>query len=424
MFGMLTAPRPYDGTFEDALAKSTDPNRRQYGDHLEPVYTVNDHSAAATANDSKFVLKGERPYAGEMKEMRALVSAGQEYRWTNLEGFELSNPFFIPSVPKRLTAVDVDNDGDEDIVVEYDNGAVEVSYNLCAQFRSGEIYVTGSQELRNEVKYWLNDNVPKLVKLLNHTSLAELFLMRSLPVQLYAELEKNLADDNITSPRQKIDSIEAVIARYTDKYGDLYDSTNPRTNNVLPTLDQVYRRMERDIVKRSFGLHHLGADISYANIASDLGAALGLTEDAQKEFAQIAGQAKRTIGIIGNNDGGIGLGYNPEDEKQGFIKVTQVNCESPAEKAGIKTGDRIVVVDGKTIEELRNREINRLHLLSLVATKDNPAPAYQYGAATRKAIRGPLHSKVKLTIRRGENVLDLVVPRDKNFAPIAFRNFE
>jgi carboxyl-terminal processing protease len=76
----------------------------------------------------------------------------------------------------------------------------------------------------------------------------------------------------------------------------------------------------------------------------------------------------QTTGVFG----GIGIEVVPEN---GFMKVINLMDDTPASEAGIKSGDMITSVDGKSVQDL-----------SLENMID--------------AMRGPLNSKVTLTIKR------------------------
>ena len=72
------------------------------------------------------------------------------------------------------------------------------------------------------------------------------------------------------------------------------------------------------------------------------------------------------------NYGGLGIQI---DVRDGWITVVAPLPETPAEKAGVQTGDQIIAVDGKSTQGLKNDQ-------------------------AIKTLRGPAGSKVELTIRR------------------------
>lgn len=84
-----------------------------------------------------------------------------------------------------------------------------------------------------------------------------------------------------------------------------------------------------------------------------------------------------------NSYRGVGLQV---DVREGWITVSQPRPGSPAEKAGIQTGDRLVEIEGKsmkgwTVEEARN------------------------------ALRGPLGTSIRLVIERGASRLPMTLAR-------------
>ena len=90
-------------------------------------------------------------------------------------------------------------------------------------------------------------------------------------------------------------------------------------------------------------------------------------------------------GDMSGKFGGIGvvIEYNHTDET---LLVSSVYIDSPAEEAGILVGDFIVAVEGKTVEE-----IGYLNVVNLV--------------------RGDIGTKVNLTVKRGDALIDIVATR-------------
>jgi hypothetical protein len=90
--------------------------------------------------------------------------------------------------------------------------------------------------------------------------------------------------------------------------------------------------------------------------------------------------------MISRESGGIGIKI---DVSQDFITINEVAPGLPADKAGLKKGDKIIAIDGINCSTMREGE----GLLRL---------------------RGPVNSKVTLTISRGENEepFDIVVVRE------------
>ncbi len=89
--------------------------------------------------------------------------------------------------------------------------------------------------------------------------------------------------------------------------------------------------------------------------------------------------------IISKESGGIGFEI---EVSQNFIIINEIAPGLPADKAGLKKGDKIIAIDGINCSDMREGE----GLLRL---------------------RGPINSKVTLTISRGENEepFDVVIIR-------------
>ena len=93
--------------------------------------------------------------------------------------------------------------------------------------------------------------------------------------------------------------------------------------------------------------------------------------------------------LYSNSGGSEGIGVNiVSDPDSGGIYITEVSVGSPADKAGLKRGDIITHVEGETI------------------TSDN------YTDSVGK-IRGKNGTSVKLTVKSGDTVSDIVVKRGK-----------
>lgn len=84
---------------------------------------------------------------------------------------------------------------------------------------------------------------------------------------------------------------------------------------------------------------------------------------------------------------GIGV-YMKANTDVGYVEIVEPMKDSPAEKAGIKSGDFIIKVDG---EEYKANELEKLS----------------------SAIKGEEGTEIILTIKRGEEFLDITVKREK-----------
>ncbi len=92
-------------------------------------------------------------------------------------------------------------------------------------------------------------------------------------------------------------------------------------------------------------------------------------------------------GISGGNFSGIGIAMSAVKNKDGEIVIIEVFENTPAYKAGLKPGDRIVKVDGK---EIKNYSVDTVQSM----------------------IRGPKGTPVVLTIKREKELINFKIIRD------------
>jgi carboxyl-terminal processing protease len=92
-------------------------------------------------------------------------------------------------------------------------------------------------------------------------------------------------------------------------------------------------------------------------------------------------------GISGGNFSGIGVAMSAVKDKDGEITIIDVFDDTPAYRAGLKPGDKIVKVDDKSVKD--------------------------YSVDTvQSMIRGPKGTPVNLTIRRGKDLINFKIIRD------------
>jgi|GEM_PF-1199839 len=92
-------------------------------------------------------------------------------------------------------------------------------------------------------------------------------------------------------------------------------------------------------------------------------------------------------GISGGNFSGIGIAMSAVKDKDGEIIIIDVFEDTPAYRAGLKPGDKIVKVDDKSVKD--------------------------YSVDTvQSMIRGPKGTPVNLTIRRGKDLINFKIIRD------------
>ncbi len=126
-----------------------------------------------------------------------------------------------------------------------------------------------------------------------------------------------------------------------------------------------------------------GRDITYSAIAG----LLSSVKDKYTVFLSPKEYQELNEGLDGGGFSGVGISIQV-DEKTKFLDVNQVIQDGPAEKAGLKDGDTVLSVDGKSTKGL---------------TVDQDA----------KLLRGDKGSIVKLTIERDGNTMQPIpITRD------------
>ena len=106
-----------------------------------------------------------------------------------------------------------------------------------------------------------------------------------------------------------------------------------------------------------------------------------------------ADQYQTHVESVENAYVGIGITILVREEGDGF-SVTKVNAGGPAEEAGMLAGDVIIGIEGRSAESMSADDAKSL-------------------------VCGEVDTQVLLTIRRGEQIMDLTVTRRKVLTPVA-----
>ena len=106
-----------------------------------------------------------------------------------------------------------------------------------------------------------------------------------------------------------------------------------------------------------------------------------------------ADQYQAHVESVENAYVGIGITILVREEGDG-VSVTKVNAGGPAEEAGMLAGDVIIGIEGQSAEGMSADDAKSL-------------------------VRGEVDTQVLLTIRRGEQIMDLTVTRKKVLTPVA-----
>jgi carboxyl-terminal processing protease len=148
-------------------------------------------------------------------------------------------------------------------------------------------------------------------------------------------------------------------------------------------LDQVMARVRRDFIDS------LSTDDLYRRTAT------GVVQEIDDPYSVLLTQDryKRLREMTSGRYAGVGIEI---DLRDGFVTVIAPLAGTPADSAGIQPGDRIVAINGKPTHGLRMEEV-------------------------QQAMRGPIGSKVRLSIERGPALDPTVVTltrRDIVFHPV------
>lgn len=94
-----------------------------------------------------------------------------------------------------------------------------------------------------------------------------------------------------------------------------------------------------------------------------------------------------------------GVGLWARRERDGRVEVTKVASGSPAASGGIRAGDRLLSIDGHTVDGLPVTEV--ISLLRGDALADDDAPAHDDGRAPEDSASGDRASAAGTTVRLG-----------------------
>jgi carboxyl-terminal processing protease len=153
------------------------------------------------------------------------------------------------------------------------------------------------------------------------------------------------------------------------------------------------RELENDVraAVRAYGNKANSRDITYSAISG----LLSSVKDKYTVFLSPKDYQELNEGLDGGGFSGVGISINVDDKTK-FLGVNQVIPDGPAEKAGLKDGDTILQIDGKSTKGL---------------TVEQDA----------KLLRGDKGTVVKLTIERaGAEIPPIAVTRDVIHQPSVY----
>jgi len=185
-----------------------------------------------------------------------------------------------------------------------------------------------------------------------------------------------------------LDGARAVMLAYLEKAG----VKNAKVAEVRATDDptQNAKELENDVraTVKEYGAKFGSRDLTYSAIAG----LLGSVKDKYTVFLSPKEYQALNEDLDGGGFSGVGIQIQI-DEKTKYLSVEMVILDGPAEKAGLKDGDTITAIDGKSTKGL---------------STDQDA----------KLLRGDKGTVVKLTIQRNGQTLDpIAVTRDTIHQP-------
>jgi carboxyl-terminal processing protease len=191
--------------------------------------------------------------------------------------------------------------------------------------------------------------------------------------------------------QQALDGARSAMLTFLEKSG-IKDAKLPPVHAVDDPASNV-RELESDVrsAVSAYG-HKLGSrDITYSAIEG----LLGSVKDKYTVFLSPHEYQELNEGLDGGGFSGVGIAIDI-DEKSKLLMVNQVIADGPAEKAGIKDGDTIVLIDGKSTKGLTSEQ-------------------------DAKMLRGDKGTVVKLTVERdGATLAPIAVTRDVIHQPSVY----
>ena len=192
-----------------------------------------------------------------------------------------------------------------------------------------------------------------------------------------------------TDPQVLLDGAHARLVAYLQKNG----VTSPTVPNIRAGEDQSAnaRELDREVasVAAQYGTKFGTRSLTYEAISG----LLASVKDRYTTFLTPKEYAALNEGLDGGNFSGVGIAIRVDDDTK-LLRVTDIIPGGPAEKAGLKSGDVILTIDGKPTRGLTSDEDAKMlrgkegTIVRLGLERDGAALAGQV-AVTRAVIHQP-----------------------------------
>lgn len=324
------------------------------------------------------------------------------YYWSDTDQkLPFSTTFLTATKPSRIFNVDFDQDGDEDMVLQNEDGSTSVSYNVTAQLEGAELVAKDNPKIDEQLTFWLEEQYPGITRCLTPSQQWTHVMMAAGALQMYERLDKYFSDLVDIDPEIARAGAHAILKQYSQKIAVAAERENPNPK-------QLVEDDGTSSVWAGLGLLQ-ERQVACEPILTD---ATQTIEEFRKAIASIEEKAKCTAEQIGKKDGGIGILIDGGKSDQDFVTVTGLADVGGALQSGIRFGDRITKVDGKAITALKRE--------GEILAKAGVLDCVDCSWRVQNAIAGAYGSKVDLTVERGGRVRTFSVPRTFNLTPLRF----
>lgn len=421
----INQPRASEYSFADIRFLTEDPHYSIENDEgIEGIGLAN--FPTSKTNDDGFLSTEAGFRADQNCDEFVLVNEGRDsYHWENSRGEQISASFSSFVEPSHVVGADLDDDGDADLFIQYEDGTSEISWSVRSQLLSASFLE--NPEYLPEVADWLSERLPSLAShcpgfARDESHLVDIFLLSAILSQMAC------------------DALVLMDAAPEHEPYDFFMKTKELVSESAGQYESLNSKVGREWSGRA-------STECAEEIDTNLNPYLQARAEEFDDFAIRVFFQGTKRGVL---DGGIGLAlsqisYSPKNPAApapvilgmdsrsesilATITVPLIIPETPLARSRIREGDRIVAVNGSPIDIsaaqiLRQREIyselfdeDGNFETNVYETTLHNEPAYFIA----RQIAGPLGSEVTLTVERGGKKLDVVVTRDLNLLPLGLQ---